>query len=273
MKFLTMKVREGSDAYIEVFLRECRENYAGGKRPCVLIFPGGAYVFCGDRDSEPNALAFLKEGFQAVVLRYSCRPNYEGPFLHDEPLKDAAAAITLVREHAAEWGIDPERIAVFGVSAGGHLAASLGVFYKDTKRLPGTDPQMTHPNVLLLTYPVITGKNVEFNSSVYNLSGCTGTCPENDIYSTEDYVTADTCPTFIWASQCDQTVNAMENSFAFARALKAHGVPYDLHLYSNGWHGLSLADTEDGARFPHIHTWVKLEVEWLRKMGLDPDKQ
>ncbi len=273
MKFLTMKVREDSDAFIEVFLRENLLSFSKDKRPCVMICPGGAYVFCGDRDSEPNALTFVKEGFQAVVLRYSCRPNYEGPFLHDEPLKDAAAAITIIREHAEEWCIDPEKIAVFGVSAGGHLAASLAVFYKDTDRLPGTDPKMTHPNALLLTYPVITGKEAGHNSSVYNLSGFTGTCPENDIYSTEDYVTEDTCPTFIWASQGDQTVNAMENSVAFAKALRAHHVPFDLHLYSNGWHGISLADTEDGSHFPHLHTWVKLEIEWLKLHGFNTDKE
>ena len=96
MQFKTVKLRPDSPAVLEIYLRENQENLAGARRPCVIICPGGAYVFCGDRDSEPNALALLGEGFQACVLRYTCRITDEQPPLHDEPMRDCAAAVRTV---------------------------------------------------------------------------------------------------------------------------------------------------------------------------------
>jgi len=217
MKFFSIKVHENSDVYMEVFLRENPLSYYKDKRPCVLIFPGDSCVTCSDRDSEETAMKFIQEGFQAIVLR-------------NESLKNAAAAITMIREHAKEWSIDPEKIAVFGVSEGGHLAVSLAVFYQDMVRLPGTDPKMTHPNALLLSCPVIAGE--------------------------DQYVTEETCPTFIWANQSNQTFDELENSVSFAKALRAHNVPFDLHFYSNG---------------THMSTWVKLEIEWLKLHGFNTE--
>ena len=150
MKFYTVKLRPESPAVLEIYLRENRENLSGSRRPCVIICPGGAYVFCGDRDSEPNALALLGEGFQSCVLRYTCRTSDEQPPLHDEPMRDAAAAVRYVRSHAQEMGIDPHKITLLGVSAGGHTAACAEVFWNDETHIPGGADAMGRPDGLVL---------------------------------------------------------------------------------------------------------------------------
>src|SRR3989304_3816830 len=108
-------------------------------RPVVLVFPGGGYYACSDREAEPIALAFLAEGYQAFVLRYSIGENASFP----RPLNDAEEALELIRVNADEWSVDPARIAVCGFSAGGHLAAALGTMGR------------VRPNALILAYPCI----------------------------------------------------------------------------------------------------------------------
>ena len=180
MRFFTERPREDSSAILEVFLYETRESASHDRRPCLIICPGGAYVFCGDRDSEPNALAYMGEGYQVCVLRYSIRPTEEDPILGDAPMRDVAASIRLVRQHADEWGIDPNKIILLGVSAGGHAAASATVFWDSEEHIPGVDHALGKPNGLILCYPVITGGEYTPAQSIGNLSGKKGVCPEND---------------------------------------------------------------------------------------------
>lgn len=267
MKFYTVKLRPESPAVLEIYLRENRENLSGSRRPCVIICPGGAYVFCGDRDSEPNALALLGEGFQSCVLRYTCRTSDEQPPLHDEPMRDAAAAVRYVRSHAQEMGIDPHKITLLGVSAGGHTAACAEVFWNDETHIPGGADAMGRPDGLVLCYPVITGGIHAHHYSIGNLTGHREYCPENEEYSTENYVRRDTKPMFLWQPVGDETVPS-ENSMLMAAALQRHGVPFELHLYSQGWHGIGLADAEVGSAMPHVASWFPLAVQWLHSMNL-----
>lgn len=270
MRFFTERPREDSSALLEVFLYETRESASHDRRPCLIICPGGAYVFCGDRDSEPNALAYMGEGYQVCVLRYSIRPTEEDPILGDAPMRDVAASIRLVRQHADEWGIDPNKIILLGVSAGGHAAASATVFWDSEEHIPGVDHALGKPNGLILCYPVITGGEYTHAQSIGNLTGKKGVCPENDAYSLEKFVRPDTCPTFIWQPVSDATV-PVDNSILFAEALRKNGVPFDLHLYSHGWHGVGLATAEVGSHFPHVNSWFPLSVQWLKLIGLGPN--
>lgn len=262
MKFYTVKLRENSPAVLEIYLRENQENYSGAHRPCVIICPGGGYTFCGDRDSEPNALALLGEGFQACVLRYTCRIKETAPPIHDEPMRDTAAAIRYVRANAGELGIDPGKVTLLGVSAGAHAAACAEVFWNDGTHIPGGEDGRGRPNGLVLCYPVITGSLTMPCASITNLTGAEGPCAENERYSVEKYVCADTKPMFLWQPVEDKCVPS-EHSMYMAQALQKHGVPFELHLYDQGWHGIGLADGEVGSPMPHTASWFPLAVDWL----------
>ena len=126
---------------------------------------------------------------------------------------------------------------------------------------------MGRPDGLVLCYPVITGGIHAHHYSIGNLTGHREYCPENEEYSTENYVRRDTKPMFLWQPVGDETVPS-ENSMLMAAALQRHGVPFELHLYSQGWHGIGLADAEVGSAMPHVASWFPLAVQWLRSMNL-----
>lgn len=269
MKCFTLSPVPGTHAEMEVWLREKNYDYVDqGARPCVLIFPGGGYEFLSAREAEPIGMAFSRAGYQVCILQYSVR-KAEQPFLGDLPLQEAAAAVRCIRSHAEEWGIDPRKITVCGSSAGGHLAGSLGVFGACKDRIPGSGDGMSRPDAMVLCYPVITAGEYSHNGSLYQLSGHPKPCPERDPWSLELHVTKDTCPAFIWHTTEDDCV-PVDNSMLMAQALKKAGVPFELHLYTKGCHGLSLATAECGTVNAHAATWVPLALEWLREIGVGP---
>ena len=182
-------------------------------------------------------------------------------------MRDCAAAVRYVRTHAEELGIDPHKISLLGVSAGGHTAACTEVFWNDGTRIPGGGDGLGRPDGLVLCYPVITGGVYAHHYSIGNLTGRREYCPENEEYSTENFVRPDTKPMFLWQPVGDETVPS-ENAMLMAEALQKHGVPFELHLYSQGWHGIGLADAEVGSAMPHVASWFPLAVQWLREMNL-----
>lgn len=135
--------------------------------PAVIICPGGAYRLTTDREAEPIALKLVAEGCQAFVLRYSVNPVCYPVALHQ-----LAKSVAYIRANAAHWNIDTNRIIVAGFSAGGHLAASLGVFWNsEALSLSGFSSEKIRPNGLLLGYPVITAGKFANRESIDNLLG------------------------------------------------------------------------------------------------------
>ncbi|MEI6875832.1 MAG: alpha/beta hydrolase, partial [Spirochaetota bacterium] len=157
---------------------------------------------------------------------------------HPAPLLAAARAISAIRERAATWNIDPERVAVLGFSAGAHLAASLGTMWGDASLLDlmGEAPGLLRPDALVLCYPVISGGVHRHEGSFLNLTD--GDTALMEALSLEKRVSPETPPTFIWATSEDQTV-PVENSILFAAALAVAKVPFELHVFERGGHGLS----------------------------------
>lgn len=255
------------NAALTAYLRDnSPENVMNRKRPTVLICPGGGYEFVSDRENEPVAIKFLSEGFNAFTLKYEVAPSAR----HPQPLLDISRAMWIIRENAQEWNVDINKIAVCGFSAGGHLAASLGVLWDEDciSELTGMPQGINKPNAMILCYPVITSGEYAHRGSFNNLLGTD--MPSEQLYSMslEKRVNESTPPAFIWHTFDDNTV-PVENSLLFAAALREKGISFEMHIYNSGLHGLSLCSAETAAGIPefinaHAGTWFDLCIGWLK---------
>jgi len=229
----------------------------------IVICPGGAYSHLAVHEGRDYALYLNQHGVAGFVLRY--RLGSHG-YRHPVMLGDAARALRLVRARAGEWKVDPKRVGVMGSSAGGHLASTL-VTHFDAGKPDASDPverQSCRPDAGVLCYAVISmGDANTHRGSRKNLLG--ENPPEDlvKLLSNELQVTKETPPCFVWHTWEDKGVK-VENSLNFAAAMRQCGVPFDLHIYQQGRHGLGLADKEP---FANAHPWAKDLVFWLKAQG------
>lgn len=222
----------------------------------IVVLPGGGYGGLARHEGPAYAEWLNSLGVHAFVLKY--RLGSHG-YRHPRMLEDAARALRLVRARAAEWGVDPARVGIMGSSAGGHLASTLLTHF-DAGRpdaADAVDRQSSRPDLGVLCYPVISLGEFTHQGSKKNLLG--ENPPEElvRLLSNELQVTQDTPPTFLWHTVEDQAV-PVENSLLFAAALRKAGVPFDLHVYEKGRHGIGLAGG---------HPWTKDLEFWLRQRG------
>ncbi|HPX13707.1 MAG TPA: alpha/beta hydrolase [Treponemataceae bacterium] len=229
------------------------------KRPAVIICPGGCYEYTSVREAEPVALRFVALGMAAFVLNYSCSPA-----VYPTALQELAACVAAIRKKAGEWPIDAKQIAVCGFSAGAHLAASLGCLW-NTPDAAQPD-RSARPDALILSYPVITSGEFRHDGSFRALLGSDYETRLSE-FSLENRVTGQTPPAFIWHTHDDDIV-PMENSLLFASALRKNGVPFELHVYQPGGHGLSTAteetrDAKGEAVMPECENWMEMAVTWF----------
>jgi acetyl esterase/lipase len=235
------------------------------KRPTIVICPGGGYEFTSDREAEPIAIRMNAMGFNAFVLRYSVRPA-----TFPSALMELAKAVALIRKNAEQWNIDVNKIIVAGFSAGGHLAASLGVFWNNPllSESLGISNEVIKPNGLILSYPVITSGANAHKGSFEALLGDKIDTKLNDL-SLEKQVSKDTPPTFLWHTYTDITV-PVENSFMFAEALLKNKISLEMHIYPNGVHGLSLGTEEtkrkdnDLTLQSEVENWIEMAGRWIK---------
>jgi len=235
---------------------------SGRPRGAVVVCPGGGYTHRAPHEGEPIARAFNAAGFQAFVVQYRIAPDR-----HPAPMRDLSRAVRLVRSRADTFGVAPDRIAVCGFSAGGHLAASLGVCFGEPY-LAGrgeVDRVSNRPDALILCYPVISAGPFGHAGSFTSLLGPDASDAAKEALSLELRVSGTTPPAFLWHTADDAGV-PVENSLLFAQALRRAGVPFELHVYPSGPHGLGLA-----AARPHIATWTGLCAGWLTEMGWPAD--
>lgn len=237
------------------------------QRPLVLVLPGGAYWHRSFREAEPVAVRLLGLGFSACVVEYAVKPQ-----VFPAALLQVFAAIHHARTHAADWHIDPDRIVVMGFSAGGHLAASAGVFWSKPHYAGklGLVPEQVRPNALALGYPVITTGHYMHEPSIENLLD-DNTYVFQQTMSLETQVGPDTPPTFLFHTFNDAVV-PVENSLLFAKALQSRNIPHALHVFPDGVHGISLAndqvfgpDRPQEAR-PEAARWPELFAQWLHSL-------
>ena len=222
----------------------------------VVICPGGGYAGLAAHEGKDYALWLNEHGLSGFVLKY--RLGSHG-YRHPRMLEDAARAVRVVRARAEEWKLDPKRVGIMGSSAGGHLASTL-VTHFDAGDPGATDPverQSSRPDVGILCYPVITMGPNTHQGSKNNLLGSEPSAELIKLLSNELQVTPQTPPCFLWHTWEDKAVK-VENSLEFAVALQKAGVPFDLHVYQQGRHGIGLANG---------HPWTKDCVFWLKAQG------
>lgn len=244
------------EAEVRGILQDDYETLKAHKiRPAVIICPGGAYQWRSPREKDPVALEFLSMGYQAFILEYTCGEKASG----FRPLRQLAETVRTVRNRADEWHIDPEKIAVLGFSAGGHLAASLGTFWNDPELDLGTD---SRPDAMILCYPVISTKEFAHEESVKWVTGNDPAMKEK--LHLPDHVTSDFPPTFMWHGGEDASV-PVENSLMLAVRLRECKVPLEYHLFETGVHGISTCTQEVETPEESCRQWVSLCRMWINR--------
>ena len=195
MKAQKIILNENRNVTLTAYIQEADGEFGFSRRPAMLVIPGGGYAMCSDREADPVAMAYLKAGYQALILRYTCTPKGRWPL----PLEDYEHAMKLIEENAEEWHINTTKIAVVGFSAGGHLAACAATIAEHK------------PAAAVLVYPAI-------------LKDICDMCQPGMPYPNE-HVTAQTCPCFLVAARDDRTVN-IKNTLMMELALADKGVGF-----------------------------------------------
>lgn len=238
------------------------------KRPTMLIIPGGAYGYTSDREAEPIALFYLSKGYNCFVLKYTCAPA-RFPI----QLAETAKAVLTIKENAEKWKVDTDKINLCGFSAGGHLAASYGVFWDKPflADILETTSERLKVNALVLGYPVISYNTDRMHrgalATYKNLLG-EGEKFEDAVAVNEQcletQVTANTPPCFIWATYEDASVS-VESSLMFALALRRNDVPTELHIYEHGRHGQSTGTIVCCKSNQRLSEWMEISYKWLEE--------
>lgn len=229
----------------------------GEGRGAVIVCPGGGYGNRASHEGEPIALWLNSIGIHAFVLRYRV-----APYRYPCALTDVQRAVRYVRHHAEDYGLNSTKVGVLGFSAGGHLTATIATSY-DSGNPDAKDEIDRHscrPDVVVLCYPVITLKPPYYHEgSMRNLLGESPDPQLVELLCCEGQVTSDTPTSFLWHTSDDQAV-PVENSMLFASALRRSGVPFDLHVYEHGRHGMGMAEEDE-----HTASWSTVCGLWLKR--------
>ncbi|MCL4181008.1 MAG: alpha/beta hydrolase [Verrucomicrobia bacterium] len=232
------------------------------RMPAVVICPGGGYWGLASHEGKDYALWLNQHGVAGVVLKY--RLGSAG-YRHPAMLQDAARAVRLVRARSEAWRIDPARVGIMGSSAGGHLASTLLTHFDagDPNAADPVERESSRPDLGILCYAVISLGEHTHQGSKQNLLGPDPSAELVRLLSNELQVTPRTPPCFVWHTYEDAAVK-VENALDYAAALRRNGVPFDLHVYQQGRHGIGLNDKPP---FANAHPWAHDCLFWLKAQG------
>ena len=238
------------------------------RRGGVVVLPGGAYMFHGVSEGEPVAAAFAARGYNAYLLRYSIGDHATFP----NSAADVCRALKLIRGRSEEWNQDPDKLALCGFSAGGHVAACVGTMWnrEDILAASGCTGEAGKPNALILGYPCIT-VDIEGQGDMYSrLKGGRTLEQLREIASAEKWVGSHTPPVFLWNMYRDKVV-PVEHGLLFMNALAEHNVPFECHTYMKGVHASALNTPASSLGDPvredsHVARWMDDCVEWLSQV-------
>lgn len=282
MKYFTKKVGNKT-AQVTFYLQEPSDEIDPKRKfPTMVVVPGGAYMWTSDREGEVIALEFLAKGYHAIVVNYSTeglaafKDEQNLPVnpvsVFPNPLIELAEAIALIRENAEEWSVDSNRISVVGFSAGGNLTALLGVYWHEAwlEKKVGKSKELYRPNFLGIAYAPVDFVDIHKEESLINLAllgKLKVSVEERKKISPVYHVSKNMPHSFIWHTGEDPLVSP-KNALVLALKMQEVGVPFELHLYEKGIHGVALADSrtsrKENQSNKQASTWVSLFLGWLQ---------
>ncbi|WP_266368739.1 alpha/beta hydrolase [Tellurirhabdus rosea] len=229
----------------------------------VMVCPGGGYrILAIGHEGEDIARWLNEQGIAAFVLKYRLPDDRTSSQKNLVPLSDAMRGMQLIRQNAQKWGLKANKVGVMGFSAGGHLASTLSTHFDKPNEGAGVQPDVARPDFSILMYPVISFGQFAHSGSRESLIGKNASQEQIDLYSNEKQVTAKTPPTFLVHALDDKAV-PVENSIQYYLALKAAGVPAEMHLYPTGGHGFALRTQGKGT----LEGWPEALKGWLKGMS------
>lgn len=251
---------EVANPNIEVFTPSKEEN----RNFAVLIIPGGGYARLAHIISGSQIAKYINTlGGTAFVLKYRLPTNPDLKQRETGPLQDAQRAMKMIRAMASRYNIDPKKVGVFGTSAGGHLASSLGVYSEDYTEVKDTIYKYAFaPDFMALLSPVITlADPFAHKGSRENLLGKGAPAEQVDRFSTHLHVTEKTPPTLLFHANDDKAVPSL-NSVYFYTALREKGVNASLHIFPHGGHAIALTHNPVSTQL-----WMPILDTWLKELG------
>ncbi|GEM03633.1 endo-1,4-beta-xylanase [Halolactibacillus miurensis] len=293
MQVITEYLREHTPKVtLTSYIIDDKEEFQTGmKRPAVVLVPGGGYFGVSDREGEPIALRLLGLGYHVFQLRYTTRDTKnetDQDMISDQALEDLATSFEYIHAHSDQFLVDTKKIILMGFSAGGHLSAMFATYGQTEAFLARRDHSKAvyQPACLVLGYPVVDYLEMmrvvdaSASSDLQNFWQASHQYVFGTEHPTDDqlrekspitYITAETVPTFLWHTVEDGLV-PHENVLTFARVLAANCVPYELHLYQTGVHGLALSDETTMGEASHVNmaaqTWLPQLHTWLKQHGI-----
>ena len=288
------------DVTLTTYIWDDAEDLLNGRnRPAVIICPGGAYLNLSNTEGEPVALAFAGMGYNAFVLKYSVysEGNKDRGMFEDadqgmkehcvfpRPMQDIGAAMLYIRRHSEEWFVNMDQVAICGFSAGAHNCAMYSVYWNrpEIAGFFGVDPDQLKPAACILGYPITdyvylsskaaaeedpVAKGLFEQSSMAFLGTTKPTEKTLEKVSPVYMVNKNTPPTYIWATSEDNLV-PVQHSILMARSLADAGIPFELHIFEKGMHGLGTAAESGVSNLMDINDdaakWVPMCHKWLQK--------
>jgi len=224
--------------------------------PLMVVFPGGGYNVCAEAEGMAAVEFYHDAGYATVYVQYRTQLHSARMPLGKGPLLDAVQAMN--RLHESDLAFDRNRVAAVGFSAGGHLLGSLLIHGPAVE----TPPTLL-PRAVILSYPVVSSGRYRHGGSLHNLCGDDESNPDREFFSLEKQVRPGLPPFFLWHTSEDKAVPA-QNTLFFAQALGEAGVPYELHIFPRGPHGIFMG-SED---YPETKIWPSLSLTWLKWQGV-----
>jgi len=241
-------------------------------KDAILVIPGGGYgVVCSDREGYPIAQAYMMQEMNAFVLHYSVGGKIEEAI---DPLYQASLAMVHIRENAEKYNINANRVFVVGFSAGGHLAGSLATLWNraDVQEKLGENKGKNRPAGAVLCYAVTLGHSTAGSAITFKnlLKDKIGDANVVDSFSLEKNVGPHTAPAFLMHT-FDDAVVPLDNALKLALAYKEAEIPFEMHIYPHGPHGMALANKVTWAGNPDfinasVARWVSDSVIWMRSL-------
>ena len=252
----------GDESFVEFYLNEKNSEINIEPRLGMIVLPGGGYDYCSQREAEPIALRYMSEGFNCFVLHYTCKTSY--PLPHAE----VAALFEFIQNNTQKLNILPNHISIVGFSAGGHLASSYGIVYKEFEEKYNLEKDFLKPLTLILAYPV-TNLFVDTNS--LTRSNITGDKEElRKKLSVPQNIKEDYPPTYIWTTKTDECVPII-HSLQLIDSLKNNNVPHQFDMFEKGIHGGSLCNhgvydiNFDFESIKENKKWIENSVDFIYK--------